>query len=369
MGVIDLENLLKPIDAWGDVCGEDLEYDPAFGQLERTAQGKPEQQMGDEVVPAEDPSWKDVQKEAIELLGRTKDLRVVMHLTRALVHTNGFLGLADGLSLLKGLLDAFWDTFHPRLDPDDDNDPTMRVNILVTLCDRDAFVRAVRSAPLVSSKALGRFGMIDIEIAKGEAPAPSGVEVADMTTIDAAFLDCDLEELQATAEAATRSAEIVTEIDALLTEKVGVAQAADFSPLAQELKTASGILAEQLARRGVTVDGATDEEAAVAGGEAPQRIAGEVGSREDVIRMLDKVCDYYSRNEPSSPVPMLLQRAKRLVSKSFMDIMRDLAPDGVSQVEVVGGGVKEASEATATVTVSGTESESESESGSGSDSW
>jgi type VI secretion system protein ImpA len=46
---------------------------------------------------------------------------------------------------------------------------------------------------------------------------------------------------------------------------------------------------------------------------------------------------YYDRNEPSSPVPMLLQRAKRLISKDFLDIMRDLTPEGVAQAELLGG--------------------------------
>ena len=55
------------------------------------------------------------------------------------------------------------------------------------------------------------------------------------------------------------------------------------------------------------------------------------------MRVLDKACDYFERHEPSSPVPLLLRRAKRLVSKDFMEILRDLAPDGVSQAENIGG--------------------------------
>jgi type VI secretion system protein ImpA len=52
---------------------------------------------------------------------------------------------------------------------------------------------------------------------------------------------------------------------------------------------------------------------------------------------LDKLCDYFDRNEPSSPVPILLRRAKRLINKSFMDIVRDMASNGVSQVELLRG--------------------------------
>jgi type VI secretion system protein ImpA len=66
-------------------------------------------------------------------------------------------------------------------------------------------------------------------------------------------------------------------------------------------------------------------------------LAGEISSRDDVIRALDKICAYYARYEPSSPLPMFMERCKKLVSKSFIDIVRDLVPDALSQVEVFKG--------------------------------
>ena len=60
-------------------------------------------------------------------------------------------------------------------------------------------------------------------------------------------------------------------------------------------------------------------------------------SRADVVRMLDKINQYYQQYEPSSPVPLLLERAKRLVPKNFFEIMEDLAPDGLTQLLVVSG--------------------------------
>jgi type VI secretion system protein ImpA len=53
--------------------------------------------------------------------------------------------------------------------------------------------------------------------------------------------------------------------------------------------------------------------------------------------MLDRICDYYSRNEPSSPVPLLLRRARSLVTKDFMGIMQDLAPAAIAQIEAIRG--------------------------------
>ena len=60
-------------------------------------------------------------------------------------------------------------------------------------------------------------------------------------------------------------------------------------------------------------------------------------TREDAIRMLDKVCDWIQRNEPGHPSPLLIRRAQRLMSKNFIEIIRDLAPDGIDQVERLAG--------------------------------
>ena len=67
------------------------------------------------------------------------------------------------------------------------------------------------------------------------------------------------------------------------------------------------------------------------------QLTGDISSRDDVVRILDKICEYFRRNEPSSPVPLLLQRAKRLVAKDFMDILKDLTPDAVAKMETIGG--------------------------------
>jgi type VI secretion system protein ImpA len=64
---------------------------------------------------------------------------------------------------------------------------------------------------------------------------------------------------------------------------------------------------------------------------------GDILSREDVVRALDRICNYYERNEPSSPIPLLLQRCKRLVSLSFVEILKDLAPDSMKQIDMVAG--------------------------------
>ena len=55
--------------------------------------------------------------------------------------------------------------------------------------------------------------------------------------------------------------------------------------------------------------------------------AGRFSSRQDAIRALDAVADFFRRNEPSSPIPLFVERAKRLVSKDFLEVLADIAPD------------------------------------------
>ena len=335
MGAIDVNSLLTAVSDDAP-CGENLEYDSAFTEMNQAAEERSEQQMGESVIEAQPADWRTVRKLAEELCGRTKDLRVGVLLTRALVHTAGPVGLADGLAFLRGLVEQHWDGLHPALDPEDDNDPTMRVNVLATLIDDAAMLRPIHLCPIVESKAMGRFSLRDIEIARGDLIPGGSEEPPNTTVIDAAFMDAPIEDLQGTAEALAQSIEHVKSLEAALTEKVGVAQAMDFSPLPAMLAKVQQVLVEQLAHRGIDTGGGDAE---VGGGEGldGEGISGAVKTREDVVRVLDKACQYYERHEPSSPVPLLLKRAKRLVAKDFMEILHDMAPQGVSEAEKISG--------------------------------
>src|SRR2546421_571396 len=68
-----------------------------------------------------------------------------------------------------------------------------------------------------------------------------------------------------------------------------------------------------------------------------QGVSGTVQTRADVTKALNLICDYYRSNEPSSPVPLILQRAQRLVDKDFMTIVTDLTPDALTQLQVITG--------------------------------
>jgi type VI secretion system protein ImpA len=334
----DLDMLTSPIrpDA---PCGDDLEYDPAFTELERLSRGGGHERAVGPEVPEEGPDWRAVRAKTVALFERTKDLRVAIIWTKSLLHTEGLSGLSAGLSGLRGLLEGFWDSVHPKLDPEYDNSPLMRINVLKELCDRDGVLNVVRAAPLVTLPGLGSFSLRDIAIATGElTPTLVGEGTPpDMARIDAAFANCDVAKLQATADAVQRAGKDAQAIETFVTDKGGAQNALSLEDLRALLTRAERTLTAQLATRGADeANGHSNGVGGEAGGGRAVAV-GAIKSRQDVVRVLGQICEYYAQNEPSSPVPILLRRAQRLVSMSFLDIVRELAPAGMSEIETIRG--------------------------------
>jgi type VI secretion system protein ImpA len=65
--------------------------------------------------------------------------------------------------------------------------------------------------------------------------------------------------------------------------------------------------------------------------------SGAIQSRQDVVRVLDRICEYYARTEPSSPLPLLLRRAQRLAEMDFLQIVDELTPAMRAQLDPIVG--------------------------------
>ena len=79
---MNIDALLTPVSS-EQPCGENLEYDADYMAMEQACAGKAEQQFGDTIIPAEPADWNKVEQLALSLLERSKDLRVMLALTRA----------------------------------------------------------------------------------------------------------------------------------------------------------------------------------------------------------------------------------------------------------------------------------------------
>ncbi len=342
--MIDVSELLKPIE--GDKpCGQDLSYEPAFQELESIMKGKPETQFS----PAEEPNWKLLRERCLELWPRSKDLRLVTALSLAGLKTEGLPAFSECLALLKGMLEQFWDSCYPLLDPADNNDPTQRLNIIAALAtpmgtfgDPMRLLERLAETPLAVSTQMGRFAYADILRSESGTAAPDGSAAPGAEQITAAFRDTDPDTLQAVSRAVGDSLQLALDIDSILTDKVGAEKAPDLDALPNQLREmhkrlatfAGGVVSEASAVG--AGESSQPAEAAAASG-APRAISGEIQSRQDVVRMLEKICGYYQKHEPSSPVPYILKRAQRLAAMDFMEIIGDLSPDSVKDIQRITG--------------------------------
>jgi type VI secretion system protein ImpA len=327
------EDLAQPISE--DLpCGEDLEYDLDFQKMETMMQSSAEQEFGDTVIAASGPDWKGVRELTGDLLGRTRDIRVLTYAALADLHLSGLGAFSESLEALNICLENFWGGIYPLLDIDDDNDATERFNNLQILNDHQLVCVGLENAPLVEIRGLGGFSLRAIELAEGKG-SPVGDEVVhEVSLIQGAFGDADAEALTALAEGLDGSVTQLNRTAELWDQLAPEAAQLSFDGTLRVLNDIHQAISKYApaAAAAVFEEGEDDGESV----KAPPA-SGAINDHADVVRMLDKICEYYSVNEPSSPIPLLLRRAQRLVSKSFFEILEDVAPDSVPQAQVIRG--------------------------------
>ena len=341
MPAIDVAKLLAPVSPT-QPCGRDLEYTPELLALQDAAK-EPEEPGLKDVPVIDTRNWRDVLNRADKLLQESKNLQVAVLLTRALLHVEGLPGFYVGLSVIRGFVEQYWDGLYPALDPTD-ADPMERLNAMRALWTNQA-LNELRGSPLVSVRGLGDFSINDVLVAKGiqkpragaTPPSPQHVFKGIETGATPEFLAQaregteNVQAIEAAVRAKTGDSfsfdaaplrEVLQRVVQVLAEYVKVAPAAGPSPLAELIGRASAAEGEPPTAHIASV---------------PMQIPGQIQSRDDVVEALDKIVRYYEQNEPSSPVPLLMARAKRLATMNFMEIMKDLADKGLPQVEAVTG--------------------------------
>ena len=313
-------------------CGPDLEYDQEFLALDRAAQGKPEQQYGDKVFPAEEPVWANVAELASALMERTHDVRVALYLARAVTHTQGLSGTVEAMQVTHAFLERFWDAVHPRLVIDDEVDPMLRMNALAAWSDRGKVLRDIRSADLLRTPAIG-FTVRDVENILDQNVGKSA-DGHGSEQLRAAIIDAIVANPAALPEPAAML-RAVDDVKSTILKHLEPSLLPDFEPLTSLLKPIAFIVEDLRATTTATAAGGDAGAAAGAGGGSVA--VGDLRSREDALRALDRVCDFLNRNEPTNPAPLLIRRAQRIMTMPFMDIIRELAPEATNRVETITG--------------------------------
>ena len=340
----DGEALLQPISP-EQPCGVNLDDSAVLSALDalrlfgqsRSPEALPDTD-GDEkeAAKARPPvEWDRIRADALEGLSKSKDLRLLAYLGTALLRTDGLPAFSHVLTTASQWLEAYWPNVYPVLD----EDAIARRNALNCFADPMAVVDRVWRLPLVASRQHGRFSLRDIERSRGLASGPNDKEPRpDEAAILSAFKELPLEELTTLDKSVTAASAALTNIDARMRSEGGPDVAPDFGPLVTQLAKLNRVCRDQLALRAPAGGGADAGQGSEGGGTVQVAFnGGAIGSRQDAVRALDAVAEYFRRNEPSSPIPLFVERAKRLVAKDFLEVLADIAPDALAVAKSAGG--------------------------------
>jgi type VI secretion system protein ImpA len=326
----ELQSLSDPLSAAAP-CGASLEDSPLLASFDAY-------RLFGQVTSIEPPpDWGEIKAKSAEALATSKDLRVLVHLAAAVLRTDGIPAFFETVSAAAQWLESFWDAVYPLID----EDALLRRNALNCFADRIAVIDALRRGALISHARLGSVSVRDVDIASGQLTlSESEAKQPDETQINAIFTGSPIEQIAEALTSVDSALAAVRRIEAVMVEHAGIEAAPALEPLTTYLTRAQKIIRDRIAvhpdaaRAGVAASTGNGADNGAGGHSA---VLGSIRSREDAIRALDAVAAFFRQTEPSSPIPLIVERAKRLVSKDFLEVLAELVPDAIAQAKAASG--------------------------------
>jgi type VI secretion system protein ImpA len=319
------EGLLNPIPG-DNPSGKTLRYDGVYDKIREARREEDVLPQGDwsrEVKKADFPLVIKLATEALST--KSKDLQLAAWLTEAVMFRDHIAGLQEGLDLLRGFMETFWDTLYPEIE---DGDLEFRAGPLGWVGSK--LDGPVRRLPLTKSK-LDYFKYLESRRVGYEADAVSEDKAAARATA-IAEKKCTAEEfdgaVRATGDAYYEklSANLVAALESLQSletlsdEKFG-REAPSYGNLRTALEELQDFVnqyhkpAEEVTEETAPTEETAEEAAATAVSGAPatkkKSVAAEPADRDDAIERLTVVAHFLRHESPLNPVPYLLLRALR----------------------------------------------------------
>ncbi len=326
-----LEKMLKPVS--NDLpCGIDIDESGDLYKIEILVQGEVETQFS-EAVP---PEWKKVIRDLEKLFDKTKDLWVVNYLLIGFAELDGLTGASTGIKFLYELLERYWDEIWPIIDLEDEDEPyRLRLSPIETLFDPNShFVNLLKNATLCKSKKYGSFSYKDIAEYQKESQADK------LKIVDDAIIDTHSEYLEVIRKQFLLSLEYSKKIDDFINNKAGeINNSSNTDKIIILMERVNSYIEKALSNSNEEVDcadgesdNATISESTLDKGNRTTGGVGKINSSSDVINNLEKICEWYKKNEPSSMIPFLIRRTIGLIDKPFDEIIKDIASNAMPQI-------------------------------------
>jgi type VI secretion system protein ImpA len=333
---IDIPALLLPIS--GDSPGgTDIRYHPACEKIKEARRQEENISQGvwkHEVKTANFPLALKLCTDV--LTKQSKDLQIAAWITEALANLEGLSGLRQGLELVRGLLDTFWDSVYPQIE---DGDLDLRAMPLSWIGSQLGLT--LRSTPILnggcnwynhrSSRAIPTEEEAQADPAKQTARTEA-LEEGEVSPEDfeRAFTATPFAALKASYEELTALNQYVDSLGEFCNEKFGD-QSPDFGPLRGTIEEVGAVVRvlfkkkeelegppeaiEQSPPTGEQIDSGSGGQTFAAAATAPRRQSSssttDPGSIDDAIERVLSAARYLRREQPQNPVPYLLTRAFR----------------------------------------------------------
>jgi len=346
--VVDLDQLLAPVSE-ASPCGESLRWDPVYDEIKDARREGDKDALGaDGPVQA---NWALVSAKASAAIAqRSKDLMLAGYLLEALVESQGFAGLRDGLRLISGLLEKFWDGLYPPIDGDD-LEPRAAPVAWFTEADRGARLpNRVREIALIPGPKDGPVFSWSFWKSRYAPPKADSEDEGDYARrrseaderaklFENAAAASPLEHFGTLREDIQACQQELARLAALLDERFGQS-APGTTALRQSLeecltlatrlfKDKGGLLEPQAGDGALSAAPASGDSAQPGGG-----LVGPVRSRDDALRRLAEVAVYFRQTEPHSPVSYLVERAGMWAKMSFEELLTELVKDSGTRDQI-----------------------------------
>jgi type VI secretion system protein ImpA len=373
---MELEPFLVPVDE-SNSSGTELRNDTRFHAIERlmepAARGLRLENVKSGGTGTVAVDWGDILAQAAELAPVGRDLRLLVIVARALAGAESFDGLARGLGLLTDTITRYWDSLHPALreSPSPREAATRRINSLYQLENADnGLLCDLEFAMVLNPRGIGPITGGDLcsgglSRSAAQADMPQGLGEKEMaerlarheSLVNRVTAACRAEaterpdDLAALVQSIEAAKAALAGLEAALTARVGEnGVGVKFRELDKFLTRAMAPLKSVQANAAPgtqATEGTFMDEpsapapamngAAYAAPQAAGGIPGAVNSRRDVERCLDMIIDFYERTEPSSPIPHLARRMRKMVPMTFLQLMEEIAPSGIKEFKSVAG--------------------------------
>ena len=357
---IDLDSLLAPLDAGEQGAGIDLrsDFSPAstYQRLRDARSSARADERARDAAGDTDNSTVEGWREILDLgqaafTAQSKDFEVAAWLTEALVRLYGLAGLTAGAGLVTGLCDQYWDTGFPQ--PDEEGlegraspigglsgssadgtimQPLRRLALFRRTDGTEVGIyqwdQAEETAGLNEDRRAARYsaGVPELETLKAEARLDRnyltqvGIDAANALATWRAMENAVDLRFGSEAPPLRKVTGILERISEVVVSLGGVV------PAGEEGGADADQMQDQVAASG---------DAGAATGSRTGGSPGKIMTREDALREMDRIAEFFKRTEPHSPLAYTLEEAVRRGRMSLAELLAEVLPDGDARASML----------------------------------